>query len=777
MTSAVFSASAEETTKTLFTGSQSVGSWNSISISANDVKYFEEGATVTVEFSNDADDGAGTDIEYWQLCLKCDAEGWPALTDIEDVEGLTEFTFTLDAEDLELLSGASNFLISGYYNTVTSVTITGTENVPITGVWAKNGDGKWEITHDGTNMPDLVLNFSDYGIADPATIRSISVNWTITNSYGGGGLGASDINDDWVSANWANVEGQDTTTGTATVEFPDGCSGTTFQFQTWWAGAGAVVVLNEITITTESSPSAYVITVDPAITNGTVDTVFSEAEEGDTVTVIATPDDGYALDGITVTTVSGTAVTVADDGTFTMPAEAVIVSASFIANTYTVTIDNTADTNGTIALSGTKTAFAEGDTVTLTVTPKTGYELESITVDADGQEVDVDLDTLTFTMPAGDVTVSAAFKAIAVTGVTLNRATASVLVDGTVTLVATVSPKTALDTSVTWSSADTSIAKVDANGKVTGVSAGKTTITVKTTDGGYEASCTVTVTEEEIAVESITLDPTAVELEVGETTTITATVIPEDATYDSITWTSSNDAVATVENGEITAVAEGTATITAAIGDIEATCEVTVTAVAVESITLSEESVMLGIGETATLTATVSPANAAYDSITWTSSNDAIATVKDGVITAVTAGSVTITAAIGDITAECDVTVTETPESTGFDKVEADFDEDVIVAQTATVVDETTGEVTLSKRFVMMVSEADIENKSEVTFFLHFKNGEAAGTASLTTNNYYTSLVASGNKVDPADGCVFLSITIYNIPESAVLTCTDIKLS
>ena len=108
---------------------------------------------------------------------------------------------------------------------------------------------------------------------------------------------------------------------------------------------------------------------------------------------------------------------------------------------------------------------------------------------------------------------------------------------------------------MTWTSSSSSIATVDQNGKITAVSEGTATITAKA--GDKTASCTVTVKKNTVAVESVTLDKSSLELTEGETATLTASVKPDNATNKTVTWSSSNQSVATVDqNGTVTAVAE-----------------------------------------------------------------------------------------------------------------------------------------------------------------------------------------------------------------------------
>ena len=205
-------------------------------------------------------------------------------------------------------------------------------------------------------------------------------------------------------------------------------------------------------------------------------------------------------------------------------------------------------------------------------------EGESLTLD-DGASLDTDGYTLTVNggTLTDDVTGTVNYK---VTGVSLDKTNLNLNVGVEATLTPTITPDNATDKSVEWKSDDTGVATVNENGKVTAVGLGTTTITVTTTDGDFKDICTVTVTEPPtVSVTSVTLDKTSLTLDVGGSSTLTATVKPDDATNKAVTWSSSNENVATVNNGVVTAVGAGTATITAAASDGSgktATCEVTV---------------------------------------------------------------------------------------------------------------------------------------------------------------------------------------------------------
>ena len=169
-----------------------------------------------------------------------------------------------------------------------------------------------------------------------------------------------------------------------------------------------------------------------------------------------------------------------------------------------------------------------------------------------------------------------------VTGITLSQTSLTLTLPSstTKTLTATVTPSNATNKNVTWSSSSTSIATVDQTGKVTAVAAGSCTITATAEDGsGVKATCAVTVTQ---LVTSITLSQTSLTLTLPSSTskTLTATVSPTNATNKSVTWSSSSTSIATVDqSGKVTAVAEGSCTITCTAKDgsgVKATCSVTV---------------------------------------------------------------------------------------------------------------------------------------------------------------------------------------------------------
>ena len=195
----------------------------------------------------------------------------------------------------------------------------------------------------------------------------------------------------------------------------------------------------------------------------------------------------------------------------------------------------------------------------------------------DGTVTAVSIGEASITAQAGDkeatCTVTVKQILIAVENVTLDETTLTLMRGDTGKLTATVTPDNAYDKTVLWSSSNASVATVDGNGTVTAVSKGTATITAQA--GGKTATCAVTVNP--IPVENVTLNVTTLKLAPNMTKTLTATVNPDDADDTTVTWSSSDTSVATVSNdGMVTAVKVGAATITAQAGGKTAACEVTV---------------------------------------------------------------------------------------------------------------------------------------------------------------------------------------------------------
>lgn len=228
---------------------------------------------------------------------------------------------------------------------------------------------------------------------------------------------------------------------------------------------------------------------------------------------------------------------------------------------------------------------------------------------------------------------------------TLNAEAATLYTGKTKQLTATVYPKSALDKSVKWYSSNSKVATVDENGLVKALSNGTAVIICKTNDGGITESCTVTV---KTAVSSVSLNKAEVSVYATRSVTLKATVLPAEASDKTVTWKSSNEKVATVnEKGKVYGVGSGTATITCKTnnGGKTASCTVTVLKkTEVLSVALTKTYTTTYKGRTYQFKAEVGPEDATFPELKWTSSNTKVAKVDaNGLVSAVGKGTAVIT--------------------------------------------------------------------------------------------------------------------------------------
>jgi len=215
-------------------------------------------------------------------------------------------------------------------------------------------------------------------------------------------------------------------------------------------------------------------------------------------------------------------------------------------------------------------------------------------------------------------------------------------------------PAEATNTNVIWSSSDEAIVTVSEFGELTAIMEGEATITVKTEDGNFTATAVVTVTKMAVAVTGITLDPSNLSLVEGASQLLQFMIVPADATNTNVSWSSDDEATATVSSsGEVTAVTEGETTIRVRTedGDFAANSIVTVTKdnISVIGLTVSPSTLEMQEGTTQALTYNVLPANATNTNVSWSSDDTAIATVDQwGVVTAIIEGVATISATTED---------------------------------------------------------------------------------------------------------------------------------
>ena len=266
------------------------------------------------------------------------------------------------------------------------------------------------------------------------------------------------------------------------------------------------------------------------------------------------------------------------------------------------------------------------------------------------------------------------------TSITLNNAEYEMVEKAEFQLIATILPELTTNKGIVWSSSDVCVASVDENGLVKAYSVGEAVITATTVDGSnLSASCKVTVVSS--LAQSISLDKTEVSLEVTETATLVASVLPETTANKGVEWSSSNEAVAVVDkNGVVTAISLGEATITAKTADgsnLSATCKVTVIPTLAVSIELDKTEVSNEEKTYIQLTATILPEHTTNKKVAWKSSEKVIATVDDtGLVFVKSVGEVIITATTTDgtnLSATCHINI----YSSDIDGID---DDEIIVA-------------------------------------------------------------------------------------------------
>ena len=253
---------------------------------------------------------------------------------------------------------------------------------------------------------------------------------------------------------------------------------------------------------------------------------------------------------------------------------------------------------------------------------------------------------------------------IEITDIKLNLTSKTMYIGEEYSLIATITPENATCKNLKWFSSLPQVAQVDETGKVIALKEGFCTITAYaqndvSTRSPVSAQCIITVAP--VGVREILLNATEKTLTIGEEFLLTATVVPEDATYKDIEWRSSDASVATVDsNGKVTAVKEGECSIFAvAPNSIEESCKILVSPIEVESLTFDITEKDLYIGESFTIVATISPSDATYKDVEWSSSDSGVATVdSNGNVTSVKEGECIITATASDgKIATCKVTV------------------------------------------------------------------------------------------------------------------------
>lgn len=267
-------------------------------------------------------------------------------------------------------------------------------------------------------------------------------------------------------------------------------------------------------------------------------------------------------------------------------------------------------------------------------------------------------------VPSADVSFEASIPEVPITSIALNKTSLTLQVGQSETLIVSYTPTDATGKSITWSSSNPSVVTVSSSGEVTGVSAGSATI-MATTKNGKTATCAVTIeAAPDIVATSVTIStPQKTNLIIGETLTLSATVLPETTTDKTVVWSTSNSSVATVdENGNVKAIGSGDVAITATCGIVSGKIDLKVESI-ITSLSLSSMELSLEKGREELLSASYSPSEPDRINLSWSSSDTSIATVNgSGKVIGIKPGTVKITVIDSEsgLKAECTVTIIDT---------------------------------------------------------------------------------------------------------------------
>ena len=262
----------------------------------------------------------------------------------------------------------------------------------------------------------------------------------------------------------------------------------------------------------------------------------------------------------------------------------------------------------------------------------------------------------------------------------------------------TYNPSNATNKVVTWRSSNNRVVTVDGNGNIKGISTGSATITATSNDGKHVAISNITVVAattnnnntntnnnnnnsnnnendnnenntntKSSTLKEIKLNKTELNMKMGDETALTVEFNPSNFENKKVKWTSTNDEIAFVDDsGKIKALKPGRATIkvTSEDGNKEAKCTVTVTSGPIKSISFADEEITVYVDSKTALETISDPENTAIENPTWTSSDEDVATVEDGVVNAKKVGTTTITVSnkAGDISASINIIVEEKKE-------------------------------------------------------------------------------------------------------------------
>ena len=360
---------------------------------------------------------------------------------------------------------------------------------------------------------------------------------------------------------------------------------------------------------------------------------------------------------------------------------------------------------------------------------------------------------------------------MAVTGIALNKTSLTLIEGNSETLIATITPANASNKVVAWKSNNTAIASVDSDGKVLARTVGSTIITATTQDGSKSAECTVNVTTSHVSVTSVTLNKTSLDLVAGNSESLFVSVKPDNATNKNVGWTISPvSGIATIDqNGKVTAVSAGTATVTVTSVDDntkKATCTITVTPIHVPVTSISMQST-LTLKEDATfkLTPTITPSTATNKTINWMTSNSSVATIgNEGTVTGKTPGVAVITASTEDGGKQAQCTVTVESNNVAVTSITLDLSTLTLAGSNTGTLTANVWPTTATDRTVTWTSSDETVAKVSGSGYTRTITPEAP-TIGLTSSRTTTITVKSVSSPAVSATCV---VTVTYVPVASV---------
>ena len=565
---------------------------------------------------------------------------------------LNSYTITATANPTE----GGTVTGDGSYNHGESVTLTATANTGYRFIDWSNGEKASPYTFTATANLDITANFV------PIEVNNITLDYTTLLRK----VGETPV------LITATIEPADALDKSLTWNSDDEAVATVTNGLVAFVGVGSTNITATATngvlatCAVTVSPVTYAISVDANITNGSITPDKTEASANETITLTVTPDPNYQLVAGSLK-VNGDASIVEPNGInqykFSMPAEDVEVTAQFEQMGYIINVTANPAEGGVVSGAG---IYSDGETITITATPNAGYTFK--------QWNDNNTESSRSVVVSGNADYIAEFEEIVLNTISLNPATLTIPSTSVLPydIMVVFDPEDALNREFDWEISDQNvILNVSPYPSLISIAAnnpGTATITVTSrANPNLVATCEVTVVDGDLPVQGVSLNETSLTLFEGRAFQLKATTDPVAASNQKMTWTCTDESVVTINASAyyclVVAKSAGTATVTVKTedGGYEASCEITVEALpSVESVALNSTAVTLEVAETHLLQATVLPAEA-NQGVTWTSNNEAVATVADGEISAVAVGTAIITATTDDggFTAYCVVSVND----------------------------------------------------------------------------------------------------------------------